>query len=205
MRQGTRSLMIASVTGSQVTHATANFTQTRVRCIATCGYATQRDRRHRCPTGIDSPTVDPMTECVFCGIIEGDLPAMIVFETEDVVAFLDTRPIARGQIVVVPKVHAADLDSLEPALGAALFAAGHRLSRALRRSDLSTDGANLVVNDGRAAFQTVFHTHLHVVPRWTGDTLRFARGFVCRRLRKPEEAAEAIREGIVRLSREGGT
>ncbi len=87
-----------------------------------------------------------MIECVFCGIVQGDLPATIVFETDDVLAFLDIRPVARGHIVVVPKLHAADLDSLDPTLGAALFAAGHRLSRALRRSDLSTDGANLVVN-----------------------------------------------------------
>lgn len=144
-----------------------------------------------------------MIECVFCGIVAGDLPATTVFETDDVLAFLDIRPVARGHIVVVPKLHAADLDSLDPTLGAAVFAAGHRLSRALRRSDLSTDGANLVVNDGRAAFQTVFHTHLHVVPRWTGDKLRFAGGFVFRRLRKPEETAAAIREGVVRLSREG--
>lgn len=144
-----------------------------------------------------------MIECVFCGIVAGDLPATTVFETDDVLAFLDIRPIARGHMVVVPKLHAADLDSLDPTLGAAVFAAGHRLSRALRRSDLSTDGANLIVNDGRAAFQTVFHTHLHVVPRWTGDKLRVAGGFVFRRLRNPEETADAIREGVVRLSREG--
>ncbi|MDJ0362930.1 HIT family protein [Rhodococcus sp. H29-C3] len=144
-----------------------------------------------------------MIECVFCGIVEGVLPATIVFETDDVLAFLDIRPVARGHVLVVPKVHAADLDSLDPTLGAAVFAAGHHLSRAFRRSDLNADGANLVVNDGRAAFQTVFHTHLHVVPRWAGDKLRFAGGFVFRRLRKPEETADAIKEGILRLSREG--
>ncbi|MEO7077769.1 MAG: HIT domain-containing protein, partial [Rhodococcus sp. (in: high G+C Gram-positive bacteria)] len=59
-----------------------------------------------------------MIECVFCGIVEGDLPATIVFETDDVLAFLDIRPVARGHIVVVPKLHAADLDSLDPTLGA---------------------------------------------------------------------------------------
>ncbi len=117
-------------------------------------------------------------------------------------AFLDIRPVARGHLLVIPKAHAADLDTLEPALASEVFAAGQRLSRALRRSDLKADGSNLVVNDGKAAFQTVFHSHLHVVPRWTGDRLRFATGFLTRRLRDPESTAAAIEVGLARESAE---
>lgn len=140
--------------------------------------------------------------CVFCAIAVGEAPSTTVLDTEDVVAFLDIRPIARGHVLVIPKQHSTDLDSLEPSLGGAVFAAGQRISRAVRRSDLRSDGANLVLNDGKAAFQTVFHTHLHVVPRWNGDKLRFARGFVTRRLRAPEATAAAIREGLTRLAEE---
>ncbi|WP_338886081.1 HIT family protein [Rhodococcus sovatensis] len=143
-----------------------------------------------------------MNNCVFCAIAAGEAPSTTVLDTEDVVAFLDIRPIARGHVLVIPKQHSTDLDSMEPALGSAVFAAGQRISRALRRSDLRSDGANLVVNDGKAAFQTVFHTHLHVVPRWTGDKLRFAGGFLTRRLREPEHTAAAIREGLARLAAE---
>lgn len=149
-----------------------------------------------------SLTVVRVTNCVFCDIAHGDAPSTTVLDTEDVLAFLDIRPISRGHVLVIPKRHSTDLDTLEPALGGAVFAAGQRISRAIRRSDLRSDGANLVVNDGKAAFQTVFHTHLHVVPRWTGDKLRFARGFVTRRLRAPEETAAAIRDGLVRLATE---
>lgn len=148
------------------------------------------------------PTVSVVTTCVFCDIANGEAPSTTVLDTDEVLAFLDIRPISRGHVLVIPKRHSTDLDSLEPALGGSVFAAGQRISRAIRRSDLRSDGANLVVNDGRAAFQTVFHTHLHVVPRWNGDKLRFARGFVTRRLREPEKTASAIKVGLERLARE---
>ncbi len=141
-----------------------------------------------------------MNKCIFCAIVDRTAPSVTVYETDEVLAFLDIRPIARGHVLVIPKDHSTDLDSMDPDLGREVFAAGHRIARGLRRSDLRADGANLVLNDGKAAFQTVFHTHLHVVPRWRGDKLRFAFGFVTRRPRKPEESAAAIRSGLERLA-----
>ncbi|OZC50074.1 HIT family protein [Rhodococcus sp. RS1C4] len=153
--------------------------------------------------GTSAPTYScGVNNCVFCAIIDGDAPSVPVYDDDDVVAFLDIRPITRGHLLVIPKRHSQDLDTLDPRLGGAVFAAGQRLSRAIRRSDLRSDGANLVLNDGKAAFQTVFHTHLHVVPRWTGDTLRFVTGFVTRRLKNPEATASAIRTGLTRLDEE---
>ncbi|RRQ25192.1 HIT family protein [Rhodococcus sp. Eu-32] len=191
--------MIARVGSPQVTHATAFRGLNRIRNGVTCSSTGLCDRHHK--PGC-APTVLAVDNCVFCCIVSGDAPATRVLETDSVLAFLDIRPIARGHVLVVPKTHASDLDDLEPSLGASVFAAGQQLSRAMRRSDLRADGANLVVNDGKAAFQTVFHTHLHVVPRWTGDKLRFATGFVTRRSRRPEETADAIRTGLRRLSEE---
>lgn len=132
----------------------------------------------------------------------GTAPATKIFEDDILLAFLDIRPITRGHTLIIPKWHATDLDDLNPALGAQLFAFGHRLAKAVRRSDLGADGANLVLNDGKAAFQTVHHVHLHVVPRQQGDTLTFAKGFVLRRPHDREATAAAIRSGLDRLAAE---
>ncbi|WP_067702071.1 HIT family protein [Nocardia jejuensis] len=143
-----------------------------------------------------------MSGCIFCEIVAGAAPATKVFEDDIVMAFLDIRPITRGHTLVIPKRHATNLDDLNPALGAQLFAFGHRLAKAVRRSDLGADGANLVLNDGKAAFQTVHHVHLHVVPRQHGDILTFAKGFVLRRPHDRETTAAAIRSGLDRLAAE---
>lgn len=140
--------------------------------------------------------------CIFCAIVAGDAPAHRVFENDHAVAFLDIRPISRGHLLVVPREHTTDLNSTAPAAAADVFRVGHTLARAVRQSDLRADGANLVINDGKAAFQTVFHLHLHVVPRWHRDRLRFAAGFVTRRLREPDRVADAVRVGLSRLNGE---
>lgn len=143
-----------------------------------------------------------MSGCIFCRIVAGTAPATKIHEDDILMAFLDVRPITRGHTLVIPKWHATDLDELTPALGAQLFAFGHRLAKAMRRSDLAADGANLLINDGKAAFQTVHHVHLHVVPRQKGDTLTFAKGFVLRRPHDREATAAAIRTGLDRLAAE---
>nr|WP_314145292.1 HIT family protein [uncultured Rhodococcus sp.] len=143
-----------------------------------------------------------MESCIFCAIVAGDAPAHRVFENDHAVAFLDIRPVSRGHLLVVPREHSTDLNSTHPAAAADVFRVGHTLARAVRHSDLRADGANIVINDGKAAFQTVFHLHLHVVPRWHRDRLRIAAGLVTRRLREPERVADAVRLGLARLNDE---
>ncbi|MFC9892183.1 HIT family protein [Nocardia sp. NPDC127579] len=143
-----------------------------------------------------------MSECVFCRIVAGTAPATTVYEDDTLCAFLDIRPIARGHTLIIPKTHAAELEDLDADTGARIFRAGHRLALAMRRSTLAADGANLVMNDGKAAFQTVAHVHLHVIPRRHGDTLSFAKGFLLRRPHDPEGTAAAIRAGIAALATE---
>lgn len=140
--------------------------------------------------------------CIFCRIVAGDAPATKIFEDDHLVAFLDVRPITRGHTLVIPKRHATDLDELDPQMGARLFGFGHRLAKSMRRAGLTADGANLLINDGKAAFQTVHHVHLHVIPRHHGDTLRFAKGFVLRRPHDTERTAAALRAGLDRLADE---
>lgn len=137
-----------------------------------------------------------VSSCIFCKIVDGSGPAARVYEDDKVLAFLDIRPIMRGHTLVVPKSHASDLDNLDPDLGADLFRVGHQLANALRRSELAANGANLVMNDGRSAFQTVPHVHLHVIPRQNGDLLRFAKGFVLRRAGDLDATATIIRTAI---------
>ena len=108
-------------------------------------------------------------DCVFCGIVAGRLPASVVHEDDDVLAFLDLNPATPGHLLVVPRRHAADLAGLDPADGARVFTVGQRMAAALRASSLRPEGVNLFLADGEAAGQEVFHVHLHVLPRRAGD------------------------------------
>jgi len=119
--------------------------------------------------------------CVFCDIVAGRGPAHLVYSDEHVVAFLDRAPVTRGHTLVIPRKHSSGLSDLDPALGTPLFAAAQRIADAMKTPEFGAHGVNLAVNDGRAAMQTVFHTHLHVVPRRVGDKLSFATGLVTRR------------------------
>ncbi len=136
-----------------------------------------------------------MADCIFCDIIAGASPAREVYSDDHVVGFLDIRPVMRGHTLIVPRMHSSGLTDLEPEIGARIFTAGQRVGVAVRTA-LGADGVNLLVNDGRAAMQTVFHTHLHVVPRHDGDKLSFAKGLVIRRDPNPDDTADRIRRAL---------
>jgi histidine triad (HIT) family protein len=109
--------------------------------------------------------------CLFCGIVAGDVPAQIVDSDEHTIAFMDINPATRGHALVVPRTHAADLfevsdDDLERTMLAA-----RRLARRLQAA-LDPDGFNILNSCGAAAWQTIFHFHLHVVPRYEDDPLK---------------------------------
>ncbi len=111
---------------------------------------------------------------MFCGIIAGRLESSLVHEDDQVVAFLDIRPLTPGHLLVVPRAHAAGLEDLDAGSGAAVFGAGQRLALALRRSGVPCEGVNLFLADGAAAGQEVGHVHLHVLPRTPGDGFRIS-------------------------------
>lgn len=110
-----------------------------------------------------------MTECIFCAIAAGQAEASVVHEDETAVAFMDLNPVTAGHLVVVPRTHAVGVEDLDRATGAHVWSVGHDLARALRRSELGPEGMNFLVCDGALAFQTVFHFHLHVIPRYADD------------------------------------
>jgi histidine triad (HIT) family protein len=116
-----------------------------------------------------SAMADP--NCIFCKIVAGELSATIVAEDERTISFMDIAPATRGHALVIPREHSADLLSIEPEELAAVTLAAQALAvRAKER--LHADGVNLLNACGAAAFQTVFHFHIHVIPRYEGDPLR---------------------------------
>jgi histidine triad (HIT) family protein len=110
-------------------------------------------------------------DCIFCRILAGELPARIVDEDERTVAFMDIAPATRGHALVVPRAHARDLLSVDVEELQAVVAAARRLAARVKER-LGADGVNLLNSCGSAAWQTVFHLHIHVIPRYEGDPLR---------------------------------
>ena len=111
------------------------------------------------------------TDCLFCKIVAGELPGTIVDSDELTVSFIDTYPVTRGHVLVVPRNHSRDLHEIGPEDLAAVTLAAQRLA-ARARDALGADGVNLLNFCGRAAWQTVFHFHMHMIPRYDDDLLR---------------------------------
>jgi Diadenosine tetraphosphate (Ap4A) hydrolase and other HIT family hydrolases len=108
-------------------------------------------------------------DCVFCGIIDGDIPGHIVHETEETVAFLDAEPVSEGHTLVVPRRHVETIyDSRDMDY---LWTEAVRVANAIREA-LDPEGMNLQQNTGEAAGQEVDHLHLHLTPRYTGDEVQ---------------------------------
>ena len=109
-------------------------------------------------------------DCIFCKIVAGEIPAQIVDEDEHTLAFMDIAPATRGHALVIPKRHAADLWEIGEEEFAGVARSAHRLAQKVR-DRLEPDGVNLINSCRPAAWQTVFHLHVHVIPRYSGDPL----------------------------------
>ena len=110
-------------------------------------------------------------DCIFCKILAGELPANVIDEDDATIAFMDIAPATRGHALVIPRNHSADLASIPAADLQAVALASQRLAARMRER-LGADGVNLLNACGAAAWQTVFHFHVHVIPRYTDDPLR---------------------------------
>ena len=102
--------------------------------------------------------------CIFCKIANGDIPADIITSDEQVIAFLDINPSAKGHALVVPVTHVEDLTALDDTLVSAVFSTAREVGKALMDT-LGCEGFNVIMNNGSAAGQVVFHAHIHVIPR----------------------------------------
>jgi len=110
-------------------------------------------------------------DCIFCKVLAGEIPAQIVDEDEQTVAFMDINPWTRGHALVIPRRHSTDLLEV-PQDDLAATAAGAKRLAARMKERLGCDGVNLVNSCGAAAWQTIFHFHVHVIPRYEDDPLQ---------------------------------
>ncbi|MCI8416766.1 MAG: HIT family protein [Lachnospiraceae bacterium] len=126
--------------------------------------------------------------CIFCKIANGEIPSSTIYEDEDFRVFLDLGPAAKGHALIVPKEHYASIYELEDTLCSRVFLLAKKLALRMREV-LHCDGINIMQNNGPVAGQTVFHFHLHLIPRYEGDSagIRWNPGNVT-----PEELAELV-------------
>jgi histidine triad (HIT) family protein len=110
-------------------------------------------------------------DCIFCKIVAGELPSAKVYEDDRTYAFMDIAPWTRGHALVIPKAHARDLGEIEQEDLAAVAATAKKIAE-LQRERLGAEGVNLLNAYGAAAWQTVFHFHMHVIPRYAGDGMQ---------------------------------
>jgi histidine triad (HIT) family protein len=114
--------------------------------------------------GPDNPT------CLICRIASGDEVSSVAYEDADLVAFMDLYPVTSGHTLIAPRIHVAGLSELDEAMGALMWRLGHRIAKSLRSTSVRCEGVNLLLADGEAAFQEIPHCHLHVFPRYEGDS-----------------------------------
>ncbi len=125
-------------------------------------------------------------ECIFCRIVEREAPAYIVYEDEDVMAFLDIYPVSKGHTLVIPKKHFRAVEDTPDELLSKVWLTASRIARKFRLEH-GAPGVNIVTNSGETAGQVVFHFHVHVIPRW-----RHMHGFWSGRSRLTEEEAKEV-------------
>lgn len=135
--------------------------------------------------------------CVFCQILAGHLPASFVYRDELVSAFLDLHPINPGHVLVIPNEHCERLSDLQDEHSAKLLTVGKRILRAIEASSLRCEGAQIFISDGEMAGQEVPHTHLHIVPRFDGDSKSRKKTLDVATRESLDGIAGEIREGLL--------
>lgn len=110
--------------------------------------------------------------CIFCQISSKHEEASIIYEDDEFIAIMDAYPLTNGHCLVIPKKHVVRLESLNAKSRAKLFNIGHKVIEAQKLAGFGVNGTNLLINDGKAANQTVPHLHLHLIPRENGDLIK---------------------------------
>ncbi|HEX9990075.1 MAG TPA: HIT family protein [Chloroflexia bacterium] len=132
-----------------------------------------------------------MGDCVFCNIIARKVPASIVYEDEVSMAFMTIEPVNPGHVLIIPKKHVAVMAGIDENTGMHLFKITLRVQQAIRQSGVKCEGMNLFLADGEAAFQEVMHLHMHVFPRFLGDSFKLEADWSVKPPRKELDAIAA--------------
>ncbi len=131
--------------------------------------------------------------CLFCRLASGDAEASVVFRDEVVLAAMDISPVNPGHVLVIPREHFVAITDLPTAVLVRMSQVAHTLARAVRQAFPRTEGVNLMMSEGRAAAQSVPHSHLHVIPRIAGDGMRLSASDRIARRPELDAAAAALR------------
>ncbi len=133
--------------------------------------------------------------CIFCKIVAGAIPCFKLHEDEHTIAFMDINPGNEGHALAIPKAHHTDLYAMPPALLGAVAATAHRVATAVKKT-LEPDGLNLVQANGKGAEQSVFHFHLHILPRRIGDDLKLNWGHTPGDMARIKAIYERVKAGM---------
>ncbi|MCM1157918.1 MAG: HIT family protein [Bacteroidales bacterium] len=112
-------------------------------------------------------------DCIFCKIANGEIPSTTIYENNDFRVFFDINPASKGHCLVVPKQHYNDIFAMDAETGGKLFSLATAIARGLKK-ELNCEGMNILQNNGLIAGQTVFHFHLHLIPRYAQDTVNIS-------------------------------
>jgi len=111
-----------------------------------------------------------MSDCLFCKIVSGSIPSRKVYEDDETLAFLDIFPANRGHTLVIPKKHSVDIHDTDCVTYGVVASSAKKVADLLQKS-LGSEGTSIFQMSREAGWQTVFHLHIHVIPRWSGDNL----------------------------------
>ncbi len=112
-----------------------------------------------------------MADCIFCKIAKGEIPSATVFENDDVRVIMDIGPAAKGHAIMLAKKHIPNIYELDPEDAAKIFSVAPKIAKAVQKTT-GADGINVLQNNGEASGQTVFHLHVHFIPRFKGDSVQ---------------------------------
>lgn len=132
-----------------------------------------------------------MNDCIFCKIIDGTIPSVKVYEDEHVYAFMDITPLAKGHTLLIPKQHVKDLFEMPSEVAGHLYSVAPKIANAIKTA-FDPAGLNTLNNNGAAAYQTVFHYHLHFIPRYEQDGLKLVWEPIKPEMAEVQQTAEAI-------------
>ena len=135
-----------------------------------------------------------MTDCIFCKIINGEIPSYKIYEDDVVYAFLDISQATPGHTLVVPKKHVKDIFEYDEDLAAAVFARIPKIARAVKASNSEIIGMNILNNNGKAAYQSVFHSHIHLLTRYADAKFRMT--FINNEEEYDEAKYKAVQDAI---------
>lgn len=110
-------------------------------------------------------------DCIFCKILKGEIPSYKVYEDDSFIGILDINPSAKGHVIIIPKNHAANIFEISEKDAKEIFVVAKKIAEAIKKA-YQPDGINILQNNGEAAGQTVFHLHVHVIPRYKDDTIK---------------------------------